>query len=490
VTNAEAFVEEVGLNTPSALRSPRGRVVRSKYRDRDFTLRRALLVADCLGLWIALAAALTIAGHRQMPIAASLWLLPFLPVWILLFRSYSLYKHPIRRFEPTHLDDISSLFHVLIVGTLGLWLTYKILPPEQLNFDEIVIFGAVALPLIALLRAALRIVNLRVQGPERVFAVAPLEEVMTLQRKLRNHPEYEMSLVGALEEEGTAEELGLPVSAKLEEIQSLIASQQIDHLIVQLNAEYMPQDQVVELMRACYREGIRFGAFPREKTLLFPGVEIDHIEGMGLLSYHPPVLSRSSQALKRILDVFCSAVLLVLFAPVMAAIAIAIKLDSKGPVFYRQMRVGKDGHRFRLLKFRSMVPDADKQTAKLMEESLDPDWLIMEEDPRITRVGRFLRRSSLDELPQLWNVLIGEMSMVGPRPLSELDDKAVLGWAQHRLDLMPGITGYWQILGRNSIPFKEMLEIDYAYVATWSMLHDIKILFRTVPAVLLRRGAN
>jgi undecaprenyl-phosphate galactose phosphotransferase len=125
-----------------------------------------------------------------------------------------------------------------------------------------------------------------------------------------------------------------------------------------------------------------------------------------------------------------------------------------------------------------------------MEHSTDPDWLILERDPRVTRVGRFLRLTSLDELPQLWNVLKGEMSMVGPRPLSEIDDEGVRGWERHRLDLVPGVTGHWQVLGRNLIPFREMIEIDYAYVASWSMLHDLKLLARTVPVVLRRRGAN
>jgi lipopolysaccharide/colanic/teichoic acid biosynthesis glycosyltransferase len=137
-----------------------------------------------------------------------------------------------------------------------------------------------------------------------------------------------------------------------------------------------------------------------------------------------------------------------------------------------------------------MVPGAEGMTSGLMERSIDPDWLVLHRDPRVTRAGRFLRRNSLDELPPFWHVLRGEMSLVGPRPLSERDDEAVRGWARHRLDLMPGITGYWQVLGRNDIPFQEMIEIDYAYVASWSLLGDLKLLVRTVPAVLRRRGAN
>ena len=243
-------------------------------------------------------------------------------------------------------------------------------------------------------------------------------------------------------------------------------------------------------MRACHREGVRFGYFPGAQGLLLPGVELNHLEGMGVLSCHPPVLSPTSATIKRGVDVLLAAILLVVLAPLMALVALAVALDSRGGVIYRQTRVGKDGKRFELFKFRTMVSGAAAMDDELMERSVDPDWLVMERDPRVTRVGRFLRRNSIDELPQLWNVLRGEMSMVGPRPLSVRDDGEVRGWRRHRLDLVPGITGYWQVLGRNGIPFREMLEVDYAYVASWSLWHDLKLLVRTIPVVLRRRGAN
>ena len=174
----------------------------------------------------------------------------------------------------------------------------------------------------------------------------------------------------------------------------------------------------------------------------------------------------------------------------MALIALAVKVDSKGPVFYRQTRVGRTGNASACSSSGrwSLVPT--RGTAKLMEQSTDPDWLILDRDPRVTRVGRVLRRNSLDELPQLWHVLTGEMSLVGPRPLSRGGRRACPRLGPPRLDLTPGITGYWQVLGRNNIPFREMVEIDYAYIANWSMAHDLKLLARTIPVVLRRRGAN
>jgi exopolysaccharide biosynthesis polyprenyl glycosylphosphotransferase len=495
MSDANALTEPLELQPPRSaapvsVGMPR-RVVQGRYRDRDFVLRRALLLADVLGLWLALTLSLLVAGNRGAALADSLWILPTLPCWAFLFWAYMLYRRSIRRIGPTHMDDLSSLFHALLVGTLGLWLFYKVAAPvPQLNFTEVLIFGLVALPLIATLRVAVRVASLRWQQPERVFAIAPPEDLRMLQRKLENHPEYEMALVGALDGEQAQTELGLDLNADREDIEGLMASGQIDHLLVRLDANFLPQEEVQELMLACHREGIRFGCFPGEKSLLLPGTELNHIEGIGILTSDPPVLSRTARMVKRGMDVVVSALLLTFLALPMALIALAVKLGSKGPAFYRQVRVGKDGRRFELLKFRTMVVGADRLDDELMKHSVDPDWLVMDEDPRVTRLGRVLRRNSIDELPQLWNVLRGEMSMVGPRPLSERDDEGVRGRLRHRLDLVPGITGYWQVLGRNSIPFKEMLEVDYAYVTSWSMWQDLQLLARTVPVVLRRHGAN
>jgi lipopolysaccharide/colanic/teichoic acid biosynthesis glycosyltransferase len=260
--------------------------------------------------------------------------------------------------------------------------------------------------------------------------------------------------------------------------------------MVRLDSRYLPQERAQKLMRACHRAGVRFSCFPAARGLLPPGVEVNHLEGVGFLSCAPPVLPRSAATVKRCMDLVVATLSSIVLAPFLALIAVAILRDSEGPVLYRQIRIGKHGERFELLKFRTMELGADRRDDELMTQSVDPHWLVMDEDPRVTSVGRFLRRTSLDELPQLWNVLRGEMSMVGPRPLSERDDRKVLGWRRHRLDLKPGITGYWQVLGRNSIPFEEMLEFDYAYVAGWSMWHDLKLLLQTLPAVLRRRGAN
>jgi lipopolysaccharide/colanic/teichoic acid biosynthesis glycosyltransferase len=209
-----------------------------------------------------------------------------------------------------------------------------------------------------------------------------------------------------------------------------------------------------------------------------------------VLGLNPLTLARSSRFLKRSMDIVGATVGLLLFSPLVVLVAVTVKLDSRGSVLFTQQRIGRKGRIFQMLKFRTMVPGAERQVEELFELSDDPHWLKLDHDPRITRVGRVLRLTSLDELPQLWNVLRGDMSLVGPRPLIETEDATVSGWARTRLDLAPGITGMWQVLGRTSIPFEEMVKLDYLYVTNWSVWLDVKLLLRTFPVVLHRRGAN
>jgi exopolysaccharide biosynthesis polyprenyl glycosylphosphotransferase len=468
------------------------RLVRARRRDRDYWLRRVLLAGDWVALVVALVGAFAIAGSHGRSPREGFWILLTLPLWAVLFRVYGLYERPLRRIEPTHLDDAASLLHALLIGTLGLWVFFSLGPTRRLDLEEVILFGLLAITLIAVTRVALRTVSLRVQGAERVLVVAPMDQVRIIQRKLENHPGYGMHVVAAMPPCGEeADGPGLRICGSFGELPPLVSSGQIDHVMVQFDQESCSQEEIAELMRSCGQAGVRFGVFTRERTLLTAGVDVNHLEGMGFLSYHPPVLSRTSRSMKRTLDVVLSTLLLTLFAVPMLVIALAIKWDDpQGKILFRQTRVGKDGKRFQLLKFRTMVRDADDMVARLMEHSLDPDWLVMKEDPRVTRLGSFLRRSSLDELPQLWNVLKGDMSLVGPRPLSERDDAEVRGWGRHRLDCIPGVTGYWQVLGRNDIPFREMIELDYAYVTSWTFWGDIKLLLRTVPVVLAWRGSN
>jgi lipopolysaccharide/colanic/teichoic acid biosynthesis glycosyltransferase len=187
-----------------------------------------------------------------------------------------------------------------------------------------------------------------------------------------------------------------------------------------------------------------------------------------------------------------SAALLILLSPFLIAISIAIAIDSRGPVFFRQVRAGRDQEPFKVIKFRSMYKDADERKKQFEAENDHADGVMfkIKKDPRITRVGRLIRGTSLDELPQLFNVLTGEMSLVGPRPLILSESKhAAQAWHARRLDLRPGITGLWQVSGRSDLPFQEMVRFDYQYVSGWSLARDVEILLATIPVVLSRRGA-
>jgi exopolysaccharide biosynthesis polyprenyl glycosylphosphotransferase len=251
-------------------------------------------------------------------------------------------------------------------------------------------------------------------------------------------------------------------------------------------------EQLLESIRACRDAGVTVDVIPRLFEFLDGVRALDQVGGLPLLSIGTPELTSASVAAKRILDAAGSLALIVAFAPVMIAIAIAIKLESRGPVFFRQPRSGRRNTSFQLVKFRSMYVDAEQRKEEIEElnEAGDGVMFKIRRDPRVTRVGRFIRRFSLDELPQLFNVLKGEMSLVGPRPLIFPETAALeKDWHLRRLELRPGLTGPWQVYGRSQSPFQEMVRFDYQYVAGWSLARDIELLLATLPAVLSGRGA-
>jgi lipopolysaccharide/colanic/teichoic acid biosynthesis glycosyltransferase len=236
---------------------------------------------------------------------------------------------------------------------------------------------------------------------------------------------------------------------------------------------------------------VQIDVVPRLFELLGPHAVIHSAEGLPLIGVRPVRLSRAAQASKRAFDVALAALGILLLTPLWLAVAAAIKLDSRGPVLFQQARMGARSKPFRIFKFRTMAADADARKADVIELNRhaepggDTRMFKISGDPRATRVGRVLRRYSIDELPQLFNVLLGDMSLVGPRPLILDEDRHVAGWARRRLDVKPGITGLWQVHGGSNIPFGEMVQLDYRYVRTWSLWSDVLLLIRT-GAVILR----
>jgi exopolysaccharide biosynthesis polyprenyl glycosylphosphotransferase len=284
----------------------------------------------------------------------------------------------------------------------------------------------------------------------------------------------------------------LPVAG--EDLDALFSLESVHHLVSDLRVHRIilapttaDTTEVTQLIRVAKAVGVRVSVLPRMFEAVGTAVEFDDVDGMTMLGVRRFGLVRSSRMLKRAFDLVAGSVALVLAAPLMAAIALAIRFDSKGPAFFRQPRVGRDGRHFHIFKFRSMVTDADDHKDRLRALNEAGNGLFkITYDPRVTRVGRFLRGTSLDELPQLFNVLRGEMSLVGPRPLVIDEDAQVVGLDRSRLHLTPGMTGPWQVLGTR-VPMQEMVGIDYLYVANWSLWLDLKLLLRTARHVL-RRG--
>jgi exopolysaccharide biosynthesis polyprenyl glycosylphosphotransferase len=300
-----------------------------------------------------------------------------------------------------------------------------------------------------------------------------------LSRKFDDNVQLHAQIVGAIPLEGPE----APVSEVLEQIEERHV-----HRVILALGWGQEADSTLELITSIKACGCKVSLMPRMLEVVGSSVEFEDIDGVPILGVRRFGLSRSSRAVKRALDVAISSIGLIAVAPLMAAIVVAIRLDSPGRAFFRQTRVGRDGKPFPMLKFRSMVDGADAQKGLLMHLNEASGLFKITNDPRMTRVGRWIRRTSLDELPQLVNVLRGEMSLVGPRPLVHEDDCQIQGWHRRRLHLKPGMTGPWQILGSSRIPLEEMVTIDYLYVANWTLWDDVKILVRTVGHVIGRRG--
>jgi exopolysaccharide biosynthesis polyprenyl glycosylphosphotransferase len=441
---------------------------------RDQLRRRLLALGDVaalsMSLWVGLL--LTSAGNVGEILV---WFLALLPGWVLLLKAYGLYENDTKRISHVTVDDIPRLFHALLLGAVLVRLYFDLVG-DRLGFATIVIFGTVALVAMVVARSLVRTLMRRALAPERVLVVGHGELSESLVRKIRSHPEYGLEPIGTV------------ADADPQELKTLVEVDRVDRVILASSAP--DTCGLIGLLSACRQVSLKVSIVPSIFEALGPATEVDDVEGVTVLGLNPPVLPRSSQLIKRLIDIACAGTFLALSAPLLVLIGLAIRLDSRGPVLFAQWRVGKGGRPFRIMKFRTMVDGAEGMREGLLSLSSDPNWVKLDHDPRITRVGGLLRKASLDELPQLWNVLTGTMSLVGPRPLPPSEDSLIEGWGRGRLDIKPGITGYWQVLGRTNIPFTEMVKLDYVYVTNWSLWTDIRLLLRTLPAVLTGRGVN
>lgn len=287
-------------------------------------------------------------------------------------------------------------------------------------------------------------------------------------------------------DEGGGERLESTDPHSFERLAKLIRELNVDRVFLAPSSS--DSEPMLDALRRTMEAGVKVTIVPRLLEVVGSAVEFDIVGGVTLLGVRRSGLSRSSFLLKRATDIIGSLVGICLLAPVAALVALAIKLDSSGPVFFRQQRIGRDGKPFEMLKFRSMIDGAESQRAALEDQNESEGTFKLSRDPRVTRVGRWLRRRSIDELPQLINVLRGDMSLVGPRPLVVSEDQLIVGRDRGRLSLPPGMTGPWQVLGPARPILTEMVKTDYLYGATWSLWTDIKILLRTVTHTFSGRG--
>ncbi len=477
----------VSAPQPSDARAlPPAAVANEPRRSSDASLRRALLAADLAALVLAASAALTMgspAGGLRQLLAA----LAFLPLMALLAKLYGLYDASAKRISHSTIDDIPDVFHVVLIGTLGLWGYLKLLD-ERLAFREAALFLLAGVCTTLAARASVRLLARRVGAPERVLLVGDGDGASLLARKVSAGTRYRGTLVGYLSENGGIPDAGVPQLGSCRDLAAVCRARGIDRVLVA--SPTLGCDDLTDLVRQAISADVKVSLLPSMADVLGPAAQLDELGGVMLLGVNPARFTRSSYVLKRTLDLTVSVAGLAVALPLLPFVAAAIKLDSSGPVFHVQERMGRRGRRFRLYKLRTMVADAEQRVDGLRAQSRHAAWLLLDRDPRITRVGRFLRSTSIDELPQLWNVVRGEMSLVGPRPMPPDVDRHINGWGRLRLDIAPGITGLWQVLGRASIPFEEMLKLDYVYVTNWSVWEDVRLMLRTIFAVLSMKGAN
>lgn len=466
-------------------------------RRRGWLVRRMLLLADVLGLSLAFVSAELVFGPRGAiadrfsPSVEFLVFFCTLPAWIIAAKVYGLYDHDEERTDHSTVDDLVGVFHLL---TIGAWFTYvgaHLTGVADPQLSKILFFWALALVLVTLGRAFCRaFCRRRASYQQNTVIVGAGDVGQTVAHKLLKHPEYGIRVLGFVDlkpKERRSDVGDLTLLGSCDHLPRLVRALDIERVIIAFSND--PHERTLNLIRSLKDLDVQIDIVPRLFDVVGPGVSFHSIEGLPLIGLAPFRLSRSSRFLKRLTDLSLAAVGLILLLPFFLVLAVAIKLGSPGPVFFRQIRMGLSGNQFRMYKFRTMVVDADQRKesfAHLNKHALaggDPRMFKIARDPRVTRVGRFLRRYSFDELPQLINVIEGTMSLVGPRPLIPEEDRHVHAWARQRLRLKPGMTGPWQVLGASEIEFHEMVRLDYVYVTSWSLGNDLKLLLRTLPAI-------
>jgi exopolysaccharide biosynthesis polyprenyl glycosylphosphotransferase len=460
-----------------------GRLAEATYR-RDAAYRRALALADVVSATVAVVIGVSVVGHDTLnPVA-----LLALPLVLVVGKLTGIYDRDEHLLRKTTLDEMPTLFWVATLYTFVIWLGGDLIVQGVFGRDQAVGVWALLYVSMLAMRALARYVARAVSDEERCLVLADAETAGWIERRFDEAPGLNARVVArAPLEPQLAGPNGIHNLGAFDSLPPLLRENRVERAIVAPRGAV--SDDLLNTILRLKSYGVRVSVLPRMLEVLGSSVEHDDVDGINLLGIRRYGLSRSSRAVKRALDLVGAGLGLLVLGPLLATIAIAIKLDSPGPVLFRQRRMGRDDAPFVMFKFRTMVDGADAQRAALgARNEADGGLFKIKDDPRITRVGSLLRRTSLDELPQLLNVLRADMALVGPRPLVLDEDSMIEGWQRSRLAFPPGMTGPWQIYGSARIPLNEMVKIDYMYGANWSLWLDVKILLRTVSFVLGRRG--
>lgn len=452
-------------------------------------IARRLLLGDII-LVSALTAVLGAVGGVAWSAAALL-----VVCTLASFGASSLYATA-RRPDPAFIGEARRLLSSVLMGSLSALVIAAVVSPQVI--DRQLALAAVAwvslVTMCALISRRIIRRRSRAANPERILIVGAGVTGQNLARRIGEQPHAGRKVVGFVDEDPFPLQPdldGIPVFSSADRMSAAIERVNPDRIILAFTRQSAAD--VLEDLRCSEARNISISVVPRYHEITPPHAELSEIDGVPLIDIHSAQLSRGASIVKRAFDITLAGGGLLMLSPLLLGIAVAIKATSKGPVFFGQLRTGRGGRTFRIWKFRTMVPDAEAQRmalAHLNDMDSSAPLFKMRDDPRITPIGRFLRKYSLDELPQLFNVVNGTMSLVGPRPFVVHEADQMQGWSRRRLDLTPGITGLWQVRGRNEVPYEEMIRLDCMYVANWSPLWDLRLLLETIPRVISGRGAS
>jgi exopolysaccharide biosynthesis polyprenyl glycosylphosphotransferase len=441
---------------------------------REALLRRMLAMADAVSALTVSLSLGTVFGGR---FAQLLWSALFVPVWLVLAKIHGLYDRDHRALRHLTVDELPAIFIWATTGTSLLALFLAVTPAGGLSVAAAVEAWLIVLCSAFVLRAGARMLWRWITPPARTLIVGGGTLAAATRRKIELFPDIHVDVVGEQGDRGVID---------LERVPDDLTD--IDRVI--LASQIIDEELIAGLLSLCRRFQTNLSVIPPVRGMLGTAVQLKHVADLPVVEYNTWDVSRSTLFLKRVLDLAVASIALVVLAPALVLIGMIIKVDSAGPILFTQLRAGRNGRPFRMRKFRTMVSDAEKQLAELVPfDSLRDPMFKLPRDPRVTRVGRVLRRTSLDELPQLVNVLKGDMSLVGPRPEQvELVGRYTADQL-FRLAVKPGLTGPMQVYGRGRLTFEERLAVERDYIENLSVGRDLRILALTLSAVASGRGA-